>query len=177
MSLESTSWSDTHVNLFETLPNSNRDNLLTHVPLQKQSDKERAFQAFEKWSKINEGHHNEKRIGERYHYHGLPVVTFTTLGLVNDTKLEELVCIEVFAKDISTNGAAFLCSDELRPIGSFSSNINQLQLSKCISVKDQIALGLQIEPNQWTWLHANVVRIRKALAGFIDVGLEFTGRA
>ncbi|MGY8768680.1 MAG: hypothetical protein ACKVH8_09680 [Pirellulales bacterium] len=91
--------------------------------------------------------------------------------------MEEFVCVEVCAKDISTNGTSFVCSDELQSIDCFGSKYNKLQLNKSISEKDQIALGLQIELNQWTWLHANVVRIRKVISGLMDVGLEFTGRA
>ncbi|PHS16934.1 MAG: hypothetical protein COA78_03520 [Blastopirellula sp.] len=148
---------------------------LTHQAVQHRIDYENDLQTITKWSEINDGHHNEKRLGNRYQYRGTFTLAFLSTQFSEDTNCPELIRIEAFGIDLSTKGARFLCPNEFMPMDN-DDLTEIIKLDHNLSISDNIVLGILQPDSSWILMQSEIRRIRKTRNQLNDFGVKLLGR-
>ncbi len=147
-------------------------NELTHQPLQGEIDYEGDLRTIDKWDEINNGHHNEKRNGERYPLRSWIRLAYVSVSYLDNKKFPQLVLINGFSRDISSKGASILCPEKVFPLKCHD-RAETVRTSHCLSVSDHVSLGIQRTEGNWITMKSEVRSIRKTPSGLNRIGLKF----
>lgn len=148
---------------------------LTHKPIDTAVNYADDLQTIDKWDEINNGHHSEKRLIERFKYRTCVRLAFICQNALSKTRRPQLVVINAFSKDISTHGAGVLCPERIFPL-KWHDGAETLLIKPFLSISDSVALGLQRAEGNWITINAEIRSLRKTRNGLNNIGLKFVAR-
>lgn len=142
----------------------------THLNLSDASTIESLRAALERWRGRNEGHHHEKRNRDRSPYYAQPIVSLHPKGATE-------MRFRAWARDLSRSGVCLLLPRKLTAMSSQSTFRNTIDVWGILNVGDELAVGLEKDPDDPIWLVGVVRRLREFQSVALECGVQFVERA
>jgi hypothetical protein len=147
----------------------------THEVDMDSSRYQQVLAAIRQWDKINDGHHAEKRPGERLNFNGNPILVVTLPATAGDELHAEpqSISFSVSGRNISRSGMSFLASRVIMPVLA-SDETPIVQLEDVLIVPSELTVGLPEHGSDGLhWLVAKLVRLRRVHEELLEGGVQF----
>jgi len=131
--------------------------------------------SLDRWSAINEGHHNQKRAHDRIPYKASVILSINHTIETETEVYTEKILFRAWCRNISPGGLEFASPGELEPC-LVDDNASTIHLDHLIQEGSDIELGLPMADDTYKWMSGNVKRIRQVQHGIFNVGVAFQNK-